>query len=291
MAFKLSLSGAQITHLLQDRSVERLATGVNMLLVALIAVAVARLTWNLLPMPDSPPPPTAALAPQEGSVPGADDARALAELHLFGEAQVVAPEPVVTSAPDTQLNLFLRGLVSSDDERGARAIIAAPDNTELPYAIGDPLPGDATLKQIRTDRVILLRNGRYETLRLPRETSGATMDDDSPDSVSFDSGADLRTYREMVLQDPSALNNLMRLIPLTEGGRFKGYRLIPGRDARVLARFGLQPGDVVTNVNGIQLDTPSKGAEALQSLATSDVVSVTIMRNGMPQSLTLRMDE
>ena len=98
--------------------------------------------------------------------------------HLFGE---VAPEaePVKTvvpvDAPDTRLKLSLHGTFSSADAALARAIIADERGNEEMYAVGDILPGNAELSEIQSDKVILLRGGRYEILRLPRDTiSGDT---------------------------------------------------------------------------------------------------------------------
>ena len=82
-------------------------------------------------------------------------------------------QPVQTNipieAPETKLQLILRGALSSDDPEHARAIIADPRGKEEQYAIGEELPGNAELSEIHPDRVILKRNGRFETLRLPKD--------------------------------------------------------------------------------------------------------------------------
>ena len=50
---------------------------------------------------------------------------------------------------------------------------------------------------------------------------------------------------------------------------------------------GLQPGDLVTAVNGAQLDDPNRGLEMLRGLGQGSSVTVTIDRNGQQQQLTV----
>jgi len=78
-------------------------------------------------------------------------------------------EKKVLDAPETRLKLTLRGVFASEDSSGGRAIVGDPQGKEENYAVGDPLPGGAKLSEIYPDRIILERNGRFETLRLPKE--------------------------------------------------------------------------------------------------------------------------
>ena len=97
--------------------------------------------------------------------------REIASYHLFGHAEKSRPEVqrVPTVAPETRLKLTLSGVLTvSEEQRTARAIIAGPDGHGKSYTIDDRLPGGAVIKEIYPDRVILTRNGKYETLRLPR---------------------------------------------------------------------------------------------------------------------------
>ena len=71
-------------------------------------------------------------------------------------------------APETQLNLQLRGTIAAGDETMAHAIIADGNGKDKVYFINDAVPGGAVLHEVYTDRVILNRAGILETLRLPR---------------------------------------------------------------------------------------------------------------------------
>jgi len=67
----------------------------------------------------------------------------------------------------------------------------------------------------------------------------------------------------------------------------RGYRVYPGRNRQQFAKLGLQPGDLVTSINGTPLDDPARGMEIFNSLGSSNQVEVTVERNGESQQLTL----
>jgi general secretion pathway protein C len=87
--------------------------------------------------------------------------------HLFG----VAPkqQPVVQQAPETRLRLTLLGVMASNRDDNARAVIASDAASDRSYSIGDRINGtDAKLYAIETDRVIIERGKRLEKLSLER---------------------------------------------------------------------------------------------------------------------------
>ncbi len=294
--------------LAQEDLVRRLALGVNLVLVLLLAAVLAELTWKLVPAPPVEAPPVdpvldmgggagPASGPAAAGRPAPQAAGGIAGLHLFGTKPAGRPaaQPRPAVVPETRLQLILRGVFASEDPEAAGAIIAERNGRESFYGVGDKLPGGAILQAVYPDRIVLLRGGRLETLRMPREGSGggggsvrrATSRTSSPAST----GASLREYRDMLLNNPQQFADKVRYRPYTEGGRMRGYEIQPGRDAGFLTRFGLQPGDVVTSVNGITLNSPAKGLSILRSLAKTDRVRVEILRNGVPQTIDLEVNQ
>ncbi len=106
-----------------------------------------------------------------------------------------------------------------------------------------------------------------------------------------DTEALLRNYREALKAHPASLAGLVHTEPVQQDGKFMGYRLQPGADAALLSRLGLQPGDVVTAVNGVTLDNPARGQEALSALAAVNDLRLTLLRNGVPHSVTFPVQE
>jgi general secretion pathway protein C len=166
------------------------------------------------------------------------------------------------------------------------AIIGASAQAARVYPTGSTLPGGSKLVEVYRDRVILDRNGTRESLVLPRMAGGAgTAITYSPPGAQTGSLAD--SVRELLAQDPAAANELLRPQPVFAGGQLRGYRVYPGRNRDQFAKLGLQPGDLVTAVNGAPLDDPNRGLEMLRGLGQGSPVSVTIDRNGQQQQLTV----
>lgn len=93
----------------------------------------------------------------------------VATYHLFGDAkkQAVTPQKII-NAPETRLRLKLKGVFASTDTEQALAIISNSKDKDKIYLIGDEVTIGVSLHAVYTDRVILKRNGKLETLRLPR---------------------------------------------------------------------------------------------------------------------------
>jgi len=285
-------------RLLQPSVTRRAIFLFTVMLLCLIAYSLAKLTWMVLPAPheNAAPPPLiqpvgqrgAAAAPLVARKPSPQE---MAQWHLFGEMQVinVGAGAAAETAPQTSLALNLRGVIASRDKKSARAIIADSSGNEQFYAIDAPLPGGAVLKEIHAGKVILLRDGRYETLLLPKDE---TIGEGAPGAAMSmpNSDAAMQEFRDAAMNNPQSLMERVRPMPVSEGGKFIGYRFLPNEDPGFLARFGMEPNDIVTAVNGMSLDNPAKGMQVLNSLKTDGEVRVDTVRNGAPRSFVLRMN-
>ena len=92
--------------------------------------------------------------------------RNIASFKLFGNSQKSTEKtPIVTKKlPKTTLNLRLTGVLLSDIDSNAGALIQGPDNETINYKVGDELPGGALLKKVLNDRVVVERSGHLENL-------------------------------------------------------------------------------------------------------------------------------
>ena len=70
-----------------------------------------------------------------------------------------------------------------------------------------------------------------------------------------------------------------------------GYTLQTGRDKALFSEMGLQPGEVVTRVNEVDLADISSGMRALKSAEGGDSVSLTVMRGGQEQQLSINVPQ
>lgn len=266
--------------------------------VILLGRALADLTWSLVPVPESarwsPPPVAATPATRD---PNAVDINSLVNAHLFGQYQAPAvTDTTAADAPETALNLILVGLLADRDERYSRALIAVQNGEEKGYAVGDDITRGVTLQAIFPDRVILSRNGRLETLSLERDKPGAIGSSGVAPVAAFEdsptqsSAQQLSQIRQEILQDPAKASEYVRVQPANVGGQLKGYRVYPGRDRAIFSSAGLRPGDLVTSVNGVQLDDPAKALQLLTDLSQAGQVNLVVERGGQSQNISINLN-
>ena len=213
----------------------------------------------------------------------------ISQAHLFGIYQQGTAGPQTQDAPDTRLNLVLKGVLSAEPMSKASVIISLGKNgKEDMYSIGDQVAG-ASLKEIYADRVILQRSGQLETLRMPEEfnddfiTSSPSSELPDPNSTQIDTSspsAALSDIRQEILKNPTSFGKYAIPVPFKENGRIIGYRLTPQGDRTLFDVVGLDPDDVIVAVNGVKLDDPAEGLKALRELQSATQVNITVLRNG-----------
>ena len=264
----------------------------QVLLVLWFAWLLASFTWSLLPQPASAPTTQGpSLATSARHV----DAARVASLHLFGQ---YAPQVTSTDAPDTTLALTLHGIVAGKRTQDSRALIVV-NGDEEPYAVGAQLPGGALIRAIYPDRVLLERDGRVEALRLPKTDLGQDQNQLMPSSPVAGLGSpppsglpqNLGQLRQQIVNNPQRLMDVVRAMPVMQGGKLSGYRVYPAGNSSAFAQLGLRPGDVVTGVNGIPLTDPAQSMRILSALKTSEQISISLLRNGQAQTQVVQLPD
>jgi general secretion pathway protein C len=266
---------------------------VSLLLLAVIGVLAAQITWQAVE-PDLRPPVTAeiraqAAAPAAG--PSDSPLVPVAGMPLFG-VLAARTETAPAVAPETRLRLRLVGLVAGESPEEGRAIIAEGGGPERLYGVGDALGGgQARLHQIHADRVILDHDGSYETLRLPRpDETGSPAAGAAPPAPRAAAAPDQpRVQRSEWLADPERLTQSVQARPVIRDGSLHGLEVRPARNARQFQQAGLRPGDVITSVNGMPLSAIEDTDRLFQDLASQSQVDIVVERDGLPLPLTIQL--
>lgn len=87
----------------------------------------------------------------------------LSQWHVFGEYN-----DSLANLPETQLQLTLQGvMLAVDSQSQSYAIISSPSQPAKAYKVGDTIPGDATLKKILKDEIVISYQGVMQSLKLP----------------------------------------------------------------------------------------------------------------------------
>ena len=260
-------------------------------LAALIAVELARIAIGLIGgNPVKSPQPVLSGVAARGQ-PAAVDIQSVISAHLFGVATADPSAQDPANAPQSTANLVLAGTIATEDPKRGVAIISDSGPSKV-YSVGDNV-GGASLHSVYLDHVILDRGGVLETLLLPRLLIGGSVGASvrRPPGVDPHTVAAVENIRHMVQQDPGLLDQVMRTVPSYDSaaGRLRGFRAYPGRNRLIFNKLGLKPGDLVTAINGTQLDDPQHSQDVFNTIQTSDHVVVTLERGGQKQDITLNI--
>lgn len=236
-----------------------------------------------VPAAGSSPPPS--LPPPAAHV----NVVAIANAHLFGNAQAQAVPQDAANAPPSSAPLVLTGVIATDNPQTGMAIIGDNAASAKFHAVGDTVSGGVKLHSVYTDRVILDRNGALESLMLPRQGGPPLNMPSQAVAMPAVENPIVDRMRQLIANEPGAISEIMRPQPVFAQGKQRGFRVYPGRNRQAFVRLGLRPGDLVTAINGTPLDDPSRGQEIFNTLGSSSEARVTVIRNGQPQDLTLQM--
>jgi general secretion pathway protein C len=263
---------------------------VSLFFAALIVLQLAQIAYSLISKPlKSPQPVQSSPAPraQRNGV----NVQSVVSAHLFGVPVADASTQDPANAPQSSANLLLAGTIATQNPKRGVAIISEAGSASKVYSVGERV-GGASLHSVYLDHVILDRAGALETLLLPRQ-----LPQNRTVVAANRSGGDPRTMaavdniKRMVQQDPSILDQVMRTVASYDNaaGKLRGFRAYPGRNRAIFSKLGLKAGDLVTAINGTQLDDPQRSQDVFNTIQTSDHVTVTIERGGVKQDITLNI--
>jgi len=247
---------AGIIRFFSSLPVARLNQMLSVVLVITLAWLAARVTWFVVPTPAQKPLQVSMSGAATQTNNSSELERVIAA-KLFGQYQEkpVAVVQTVTDAPQTTLNLKLTGVVATGKTPDQGTAIIENNGVEQVYAIDEQIEGSgAVLKQVIEDRVILQVNGRMETLMLDgleyqqltvansaiEEGQLQAAGEAGPDEMGPAQG-DIDELRREMTAEPMKLFDYIRVQPRNRGGKMYGYALLPGKDPKMFAQFGLQP--------------------------------------------------
>lgn len=126
---------------------------------------------------------------------------------------------------------------------------------------------------------------------------GSTELPDTPDGQAAGSGS---RYTEKVaenswvidqkavegsLNDMSRVMTDARLTPKASDGRVEGFLVTEIKPRGIFDAIGLKNGDVLTKINGYDIDSPEKAVQVLSALRGQTNIDLDILRAGKPTSL------
>ncbi len=253
----------------------------NILLVALalyLGITLAKMTW-LMAWNEQPVVASPAAQGLNGGTSRASST-AIANYEFFGrpEGESRVAEVVRRSAPETGLRLRLEGVLLAERPEDSGAIVAGSNGETAHYRVGDTLPGNAELAEVETGRILIRRNGRYESLAFDEQTEDDTLvADASPGPADTSPDEFLASAREQLDSQGAEALAAYGLSPADDGGS-AGY-VYDGSNA-MLNAVNLRAGDVITAINGQRLGDLEQDKSLLESWRSQPQLDIEIERDG-----------
>lgn len=275
---------------------------VNLVLLALVAYWSAStvstaIAAKLVPSAEirlSQPPPPIAREPRRA-------ASYYAVINTRDIFNSTKPEPEKPPEPPkpTELKLKLWGVAVHTDGSSYCIIEDLTTHKQDLFRMNDKVPGEATVKQVEWDRVILDRGGQEEILDLA-QPQGGSIPRPVPAAGAPPPGAtnphiqqvNETQYNIDRSEVDSALDNMnqlftqIRAVPHFEGGKSTGFRLFAIRQNSIFDQIGLRNGDIIQSINGVDLNDPARALALFQELRSERQISVTYLRNKETKTVT-----
>tara|TARA_R110000765_G_scaffold74857_1_gene146774 strand:- start:2021 stop:2926 length:906 start_codon:yes stop_codon:yes gene_type:complete len=268
-----------VTESGRHRALAALASGCELVLVALLGLLLARAIWFIAFGASA-----ANISFEDAVQPGGRtrDASYTSGIDSLPAAQMFADRTAspssaveIAAIPESRLNLVVRGIRTGQSATDGVAFLQTPDGRDGMFRQGDEIVEGVTLHSLDQDRIIIDRRGGLEALVL-RETqrpAAAAV----PTAVATSAG---RTRGR-------APSDIFRVVPVFEGQALIGYQMATESDV-VLTALGLRQDDILLAVDGQVLAESGDVAELFESLQGRETISLSIRRGGVP--LTLQVD-
>ncbi len=263
----------------------------------------------------------ASISPKAAGNPGAPvaaskgtrrDYNAIVEGNIFnskmrGKQPEVAgpnmdPSLPAMSAPKMPLNQTLLGTMVGNEAESYAVIEDSKTREQLLYRIGDILGEDARIMKISRNKVVVRRGGEDEILEVslfPEENKPVSQAAPTVLTPSAPSapGNNIRAAGknrwvmdrreiENAVDNLPALLTKARIVPNFSEGKPDGFRIFAITEDSLYSKIGLQNGDVLHRVNGIEVKDPQNFLKVFEQLKDENAITVDLVRNNQKETFS-----
>jgi type II secretion system protein C len=240
---------------------------------------------------------------------GNSDYRSIVEGNIFNSKmrgkqpepesfQEAAPEESLPKAP---LSMTLIGTAVGSGGASYAIIEDIKTKEQLLYRVGDLLLDDSKVAKITRNRVEIRRGSEVEVLEVslnPEETKPGAQPLPAPAAQVTPKGLPGNNVRQVsrnrwILdrrEVESAVDNLpqlltkARIIPNFTDGKPDGFRIFAITEDSLYSKIGLQNGDILHRVNGIEVKDPSNFMKVFEQLKDEASITVDLVRNNQKET-------
>jgi general secretion pathway protein C len=80
------------------------------------------------------------------------------------------------------------------------------------------------------------------------------------------------------------------MIPQVQNGKTIGFKLMEMEKGSLLEQIGLRIGDLVVEINQVELNSPEKALQVFQQVREASNISLGLVRNGQRQTFEYRFE-
>lgn len=241
--------------------------------------------------PPPPPPPVVVVPPPPPILPPAPP-----------------PPPPPPPEPPLELKLVGTAVVAGGN---SYAIVVTGSDTRVVREQQEVIPG-ALLLEVRNEKILVRWKERveefalYETRSLspgrggmrgapprtpvaaqPQAPNGASTGGDTVRKVSEDRYVIDNREVAQLRDNMSSMMTQLRVVPnFSQGGQPDGFKVFAIRPGSLFAKIGLQNGDVVKRINGIEFQGPEQAMAAYAQLRSETNINIDIVRQNQSRTLT-----
>jgi general secretion pathway protein C len=189
--------------------------------------------------------------------------------------------------------LKLLGVVIGDHEGVSAIVEELSSKRQLFFRLHDQIPDAGEISEIRRDGIVVRQGDQQELLELA--TSQIEKPPSAPVTVSSPiapvPGSPVRTvldrrYVEQTMGDLPKLLSQARAVPYMVNGAMNGFRLDFIAPSSFYEKIGLKYGDVLQQVNGVDMRDPGTMLTLFQQLRNEKTVKLDVLRNNQRTAMT-----
>lgn len=221
-------------------------------------------------------------------------------------------------------NIFnIKGLIPDAENDGNKACLQEPFHSNLPYKIsgilfggtsenslvvlegstgnvykqGDSLPQGGILYSISKNRILVTHKNCPEYIdliypsppdarnsRTSQNTSGTSYKESGFERNGNNTTASKLWVNNILTNNFSKTLEEAKASPNLVGGHVKGFLITNIVPNSVYSKLGLKNGDVVSAINGIELNDAARAIQTLNSMRNENIIELQIIRGGQPIS-------
>ena len=202
-----------------------------------------------------------------------------------------------TQPPRAPLNLAsklkLLGVVIGDHEGVSAIVEELSSKRQLFFRLHDQIPDVGEISEIRRDGIVVRQGDQQELLEL------AALQVEKPPSAPVTAGAAVapvpgspvrtvldRRDVEQAMGDLPKLLSQARAVPYLVNGAMNGFRLDFVAPSSFYEKIGLRYGDVLQQVNGVDIRDPGTMLTLFQQLRNEKTVKLDVLRNNQRTAMT-----